>query len=413
MSTNALLDSLRAAVAAAPHDVPLRLHLGSVLLGAGHREEAVRQAATVLSEHPGDGEALALLTAASAPAGTPAPAPPSAQPVDPAPAPRAPGPDDADADDVVRRWSAELAGDARTRYVEGDDGVLDVQAAGLRLADVAGMDEVKARLEAGFLAPMRNPELARAYGATMRGGMLMYGPPGCGKTFIARAVAGELGAAFIPVALSDVLDMYVGGSERNVHELFETARASAPCVVFLDEVDALGGRRSQQGAATRGSVNQLLTEMDGVGSRNDGVFVLGATNAPWDVDVALRRPGRFDRMLLVMPPDETARQAVLRHHLRALPVGDVDLARLAAATDGFSGADLAHLCSTAAERALMDSARTGTARLIVTEDLRAALREVRASTGPWLESARNVAQFANEGGAYDDLVRHLRRRKLM
>lgn len=411
MSSNALLDSLRAAVAAAPHDVPLRLHLGAVLLAAGHRQEAVRQAATVLAEHPGDGEALALLTAASALAGTPAPATP-APATSPSPGPEhAPGSDEAD--EAVRRWSAELADDARSRYVEGDDGVLDVQAAGLRLADVAGMDEVKARLEAGFLAPMRHPELARAYGATMRGGMLMYGPPGCGKTFIARAVAGELGAAFIPVALSDVLDMYVGGSERNVHELFETARASAPCVVFLDEVDALGGRRSQQGAATRGSVNQLLTEMDGVGSRNDGVFVLGATNAPWDVDVALRRPGRFDRMLLVMPPDEPARQAVLRHHLRALPVGDVDLARLAAATDGFSGADLAHLCSTAAQRALMDSARTGTVRLIVTEDLRAALREVRASTGPWLESARNVAQFANEGGAYDDLVRHLRRRKLM
>jgi len=188
-------------------------------------------------------------------------------------------------------------------------GAFDVEPAGLRLSDVGGMVEVKERLEAAFLAPLRNPDLVRLYGKSLRGGLLLYGPPGCGKTFIARAVAGEMGARFLAVSLAEILDMYVGQSERNVHELFETARRSAPCVVFLDEIDALGQKRSHlRNNAARGTVNQLLAELDGVQNLNEGVYVLGATNHPWDIDVALRRPGRFDRMLLVLPPDEEARQ---------------------------------------------------------------------------------------------------------
>jgi SpoVK/Ycf46/Vps4 family AAA+-type ATPase len=222
-----------------------------------------------------------------------------------------------------------------------------------------------------------------------------------------------MGARFLAVSLADVLDMWLGQSERNVHEVFEVARRSAPCVVFFDEVDAIGQKRSQQrNSAGRGAVNQLLTEMDGIGAANDGVFVLGATNHPWDVDVALRRPGRFDRMLLVLPPDAPAREAVLRFHLRDRPVAGIDLGRLAKRTDGYSGADLAYVCEAAAERALLDSARTGTARMITQEDLVAAVDEVRPSVGPWLETARNVAQFANDNGTYDELLAYLRKRRM-
>ena len=217
--------------------------------------------------------------------------------------------------------------------------------------------------EAAFLAPLRNPELRRVYGKSLRGGLLLYGPPGCGKTFIARAVAGELGAAFLSVSVNDVLDMWIGNSERNMHEIFRTARRQAPCVVFLDELDALGGKRSRsQSSGMRNTVNQLLTELDGVDAgANEGVFVLAATNVPWDVDIALRRPGRLDRTLLVLPPDGPAREAILRYHLRERPIENVDLGKLVKATDGLSGADLAHLCEAAAESALLDSARTGTA----------------------------------------------------
>lgn len=276
------------------------------------------------------------------------------------------------------------------------------------------MREVKERLEAAFLAPLRNPELRKLYGKSLRGGLLLYGPPGCGKTFLARAVAGELGASFLNVALSDVLDMWVGASERNLSSIFKTARRNAPCVVFLDELDALGGKRSRiQHGGMRNTVNQLLTELDGVGSENDGVFVLAATNHPWDVDSALRRPGRLDRTLLVLPPDEEARQAVLHYHLRERPVAGVDLGKLARRTDGFSGADLAHVCETASEYALMDSVRSGEPRMIDMADLTKAAKELRPSTEAWFGTARNVAMYANNDGTYDDLLAYLKKRKLL
>ena len=290
----------------------------------------------------------------------------------------------------------------------------DAEHTGLTLADVAGLDEVKKRLEAAFLAPMRNPELRKLYGKSLRGGLLLYGPPGCGKTFIARAVAGELGARFITVSFADLIDMFVGRSERNIHELFEVARRNAPCVVFLDEVDAIGQKRSQlRNTPMRSAVNQLLLELDDVASDNTGVFLLAATNHPWDVDSALRRPGRFDRTLLVLPPDGPAREGVFRYHLRDRPVAGIDLARLSQADRRVLGADIAHVCETAAERALLDSVQRGEARLIGQADLEAAVGEVRPSLGTWFETARNVALFANEGGAYDDLVAYLRKRRLI
>jgi SpoVK/Ycf46/Vps4 family AAA+-type ATPase len=290
----------------------------------------------------------------------------------------------------------------------------DVERSGLRLADVAGMAEVKRRLEAAFLAPMRNPELGRLYGKSLRGGLLMYGPPGCGKTFIARAVAGELGARFMAVSFADVIDMFVGQSERNIHELFGLARRNAPCVLFLDEVDALGQKRMQlRNTPMRSAVNQLLLELDDVSASNDGVFLLAATNHPWDVDSALRRPGRFDRTLLVLPPDERAREAIFRYHLRERPVAGVNLSRLASLSNGYSGADIAHICETAAEHALMDSVQLETPRMIGQSDVEAAIGEVRPSLSPWFETARNVALFANEGGMYDDLAAYLRKHRLL
>src|SRR5205823_14887773 len=233
-----------------------------------------------------------------------------------------------------------------------DGPVDDVEPATLRLADVGGMDAVKQRLEVAFLGPMRNPELARLYGKSLAGGLLLYGPPGCGKTFVARAVAGELGARFYAVSLADILDHYLGDTEKNVQAIFDTARRNAPCVLFLDEVDAIGHRRSRIGSGwtgLRSAVNQLLAELDSVGADNEGVFVLAATNHPWDVDPALRRPGRFDRTILVLPPDPGAREAILRYHLRERPLAGIDLRALVRRTEDFSGADLAHLVDSAAE----------------------------------------------------------------
>jgi AAA+ superfamily predicted ATPase len=296
----------------------------------------------------------------------------------------------------------------------GDSPAHDVERPTVTLADVGGLADVKDRLEIAFLAPLRNPELRRLYGKSLRGGLLLYGPPGCGKTFVARAVAGELGAAFVSVGISEVLDMWIGTSERNLHELFELARRKAPCVLFFDEVDALGQRRSQlRNNAMRTTVNQFLAELDSVDAENDGVFVLGATNIPWDVDPALRRPGRFDRTVLVLPPDDAARTEILDYHVRERPIAGIDLPALAARTGGFSGADLAHLCETAAEYALLDSVRSGTVRMIGMPDFERALTEVKPSTGPWFDAARSVALFANEGGAYDDLADFFKKNRML
>ncbi|MFD3531572.1 AAA family ATPase [Streptomyces sp. NPDC058664] len=434
-----LIRSLRAAVAAAPGDVPLRLHFAELLLSEGRNDEAVTEAAVALQHAPGDADARALmmramgvpLATASTPATEQPTTPPvhaeqSVKPVTPE-TPVTPEPSAGDARgfdwDAAEQQVRDLVG---PRFLEdpqaadgegaaGDAAAWDVDAPGaVRLADVGGMEEVKDRLEAAFLAPMRNPELRRLYGKSLRGGLLLYGPPGCGKTFIARAVAGELGANFLTVSLSDVLDMWIGASEKNIHDIFETARRQAPCVVFLDELDALGAKRSRtHHSGLRNVVNQLLTELDGIasGAGNEGVFVLAATNVPWDVDIALRRPGRLDRTLLVLPPDATARESILRYHLRERPIEAVDLGKLVKATEDFSGADLAHVCESAAEAALLDSARSGSVRLITTKDLLGAAKQIKPSTEPWFAAARNVAMFANEGGLYDDLLAHLKRKR--
>jgi AAA+ superfamily predicted ATPase len=451
-----VLDSLRAAVAAMPDDVPLRVHLATMLLQAGQRDEAVRHLGAVLQQDPGNAAAIGLLTSPAAPSpAAPSPAAPS-----PAEQARRPSPPEADSPapgrhrpaedltatapfeaaqfedpepgserlanggfdwsqaedelrDVLPQMFVDDGGDAASAGID-EAHAYSAEGAGLTLADVAGMTEVKARLEAAFLAPMRNPELRKLYHKSLRGGLLLYGPPGCGKTFVARAVAGELGAQFITVSFADLIDRYVGQSERNIHQLFDAARRSAPCVLFLDEVDAIGQKRSQlRNTPMRSAVNQLLLELDDVASDNTGVFLLAATNHPWDVDSALRRPGRFDRTLLVLPPDGAAREGVFRFHLRERPVAGVNLGRLAKLTEGYSGADIAHVCETAAEQALLDSVRTGEPRLISQADLEAAVSEVRPSLGTWFDTARNVALFANEGGAYDDLAAYLRKRKLI
>lgn len=400
-----LIRSLRAAVAAAPEDVPLRLHFAELLLAEGRHDEAVAQVAVALQHAPGDEAVRALMVRAMQL---------------PAAGTRPPGFDWAAAEQEVagvvgpRFAATEAPLTADGSGDPGDASAWDIDAPGdVRLADVGGMQEVKDRLEAAFLTPMRNPELRKLYGKSLRGGLLLYGPPGCGKTFIARAVAGELGAGFMSISLSDILDMYIGSSERNVHDIFEAARRQAPCVVFLDELDALGAKRSRtHHSGLRNVVNQLLTELDGIdAAQNEGVFVLAATNVPWDVDLALRRPGRLDRTLLVLPPDAPARESILRYHLRERPVESVDLGRIVKVTEDFSGADLAHLCESAAEYALLDSARSGTVRMIGTKDLLNAAKQIKPSSESWFASARNVAMFANDGGVYDDLVIYLKKKR--
>jgi AAA+ superfamily predicted ATPase len=277
----------------------------------------------------------------------------------------------------------------------------------LSFADVAGMAAVKESLRVKLLLPVQQPELFAAYGKRAGGGVLLYGPPGAGKTHLARAAAGELGASFVNVGLADILDMYVGSSERNLRATFDMARRNRPCVLFFDEVDALAARRSDMRQAhTRQLVNQFLAELDGVDEHaNEGVLVLAATNAPWYIDVAFRRPGRFDQMVFVPPPDAAARAAILRILCRDKPLAEMDFDAVARATEHMVGADLKGVVDRAVEVKLRQSISAGRPLPLSTADLLAAAQGSRpTAVREWMATARNYVLHANESGVWDELM---------
>jgi len=275
-------------------------------------------------------------------------------------------------------------------------------------AQVGGLESLKEAARMKIILPFQKPELFAKYGKKAGGGLLLYGPPGCGKTHFAKAVAGECGAAFFNVGIHDILNLYVGNSERNMHRLFETARSNKPAILFIDEIDALGRKRElmrHSGMTT--TINAFLNELDGVGNDNAGLLVMGATNAPWDIDSAFKRPGRFDQRLFVPPPDQTARESILRIHLADKPVAPLDLTQIARNTEHFSGADLAALVSQAADIALTDILKTGNERPIDNKDIVTVLKQIKPSTLEWLAVAKNYVEYANEEGSYDEIRDYL------
>jgi SpoVK/Ycf46/Vps4 family AAA+-type ATPase len=234
-------------------------------------------------------------------------------------------------------------------------------------ASVGGLLDVKKQINRKIILPYKKPSVFQRFKRRTGGGILLYGPPGCGKTLLARATAGECDAAFFNVAISDVLYMYIGESERKLHALFENARSKAPAILFFDELEALAGKRQHTREATSSKlVSQVLSEMDGFSQNNAGVLILGATNVPWAVDAAFRRPGRFDRMLFVPPPDVEAREQIVERLLADRPVEKhVSPRELAKRTSGFSGADLKNLIESAVDEAIeasLDQGRDSMAR---------------------------------------------------
>ena len=312
------------------------------------------------------------------------------------------GADEADSEVVEGKVRASYGEDPATVSRE-------IERPKVTFQDVGGMEKVKEEIRMKIIHPLTHPELYKAYGKPIGGGILMYGPPGCGKTYLARATAGEIKAGFIAVGINDVLDMWIGNSERNLHELFEQARSHTPCVLFFDEVDALGASRGDmRHHAGRQLINQFLAEMDGVKTSNEGVLILAATNAPWHLDSAFRRPGRFDRILFVPPPDAAARAGILRLHCRGKPIEDLDYDHLAKKTDNFSGADLKAVVDVAIEKKLGEALKAGVPKPLTTKDLVSAAGSLKPTTKEWFATARNYALYSNQGGIYDDILQYLK-----
>lgn len=273
-----------------------------------------------------------------------------------------------------------------------------------RLDDVAGLQEVKTELREKVVAPFQHPEVYARFKVDVGGGILMYGPPGNGKTFIAKAIAGELDAAFFNVNASQLKDKYVGETEKNIQRLFDEAGQHDRAVIFLDEVDHLLSRRGNQKV---GMVAQFLILMDGLVKHNNCLLVLGATNKPWAIDDAVLRPGRMGTHIYVGPPDVEAREAILTYNLRGVPVAeDVSLAVVAGRTEGYSGADMTAVTDRAKRSALNRQLTTGEDTEIRLDDFDAALRKIRPSLTPAMVvefiSWRERGEGGSPGGSLDD-----------
>ena len=275
--------------------------------------------------------------------------------------------------------------------------------------DVGGLDKLKEEIELKIIKPLENADLYAAYGKKVGGGILLYGPPGCGKTYLAKATAGEIKANFISVGINDILDMWIGRSEKNMGFIFEVARRNTPCVLFFDEVDALGASRSDmKNSSGRHVINQFLSELDGIEGNNDGILVMGATNAPWHLDPAFRRPGRFDRIIFVPPPDNESKEKILEIIMNEKPKEKIDFGKVIEQTKFFSGADLKALVDIAIEEKLKIALKTGIPEPISTIDLIAAAKKHHASTREWFNTAKNYALFANESGIYDEILKYIK-----
>lgn len=443
------IGALKSALKYSPENIPLRLQLAELLLRKGELKEAeqhcksalkyspgerrakvllasvyylTREYSTaivileeVLSEYPKSIDALLLISRALLADGSKMQAADYYR--------RAldiePGAVDDELDEHLRLPAHEgLAAFEDDDYDDDDDDDYEaedhafIEKPDINFKDVGGLDDVKKEIDLKIIKPLKFADLYKAYGKKTGGGILLYGPPGCGKTHIARATAGEIEAKFMNITIDDVLDMWIGNSEKNLHELFEIARNNKPCVMFFDEVDALGASRSDMRQSSgRHLINQFLAELDGVEKNNEGLLILGATNAPWHLDPAFRRPGRFDRVVFVAPPDEKARMSILQLMMKTKPAGKIDYQKVASQTEGFSGADIAALIDLVIEDKLEASFSSGMPQPISTEDLLKATKKQKPTTREWFNTAKNYALYANESGLYDDILNYLNIKK--
>jgi transitional endoplasmic reticulum ATPase len=257
---------------------------------------------------------------------------------------------------------------------------------GPTMDEVAGMTKVKEEMYTQIIYPLKFPDLAKEFNIKFGGGILLYGPPGNGKTFLIRALAREAKMNFIYVNPSSLFSQWFGNFEKNITNLFRAARELSPCILFFDELDSLFPSRDQVNSdAARRGVSQFLNEIGGFSSDSSDrpVVILGATNVPWQLDPAVTRPGRFDRMIYIPPPDLEARKLILQHYLSKIKrLGKVDVDELAIKTEGYSAADLEYLCKFTTQKAFLRAVEGNNEELITDKSMNEAMLEVKPSINP-------------------------------
>lgn len=398
------IEELKDALLADPFSSDLRARYAQMLLGSGRLQDALVQfellARHDLGARPWMGKARCLLAM-----GDPEEAVVCYQ--------RARHLDGFEVIDELERLVKPLPARPPTLGLVTKDGTIEVrpsaEPSAIRFDDIGGLDDLKKSLRLQIIEPFLRPGLFARFKKSAGGGFLLYGPPGCGKTLVARALAGEIKGEFINVGVSDVVSMWFGDSEAKLASLFDKARSKRPSVLFFDELDALAFARSKAGSEhTRRIVNEFLAQLDGLMSDNDGILILAATNMPWDIDPAMKRSGRFSRQIFVPPPDASARRRILELKLSGVPVGDIDADAFEKVTEMFSGADLELLVDAAKEQVLAEVLDGAPERPIMQDDLVQAARSMRPTTLDWLRTARNLVRYGAADSSYRDVEKYLR-----
>jgi transitional endoplasmic reticulum ATPase len=299
-----------------------------------------------------------------------------------------------------------------------DDGFIDALKQGLdkngmkvsdfdipttNFSDVGGLHSLKEDLRMKIVYPIKNPQLFSAYGINPGGSMLLYGPPGCGKSLLGEALDGEVNASFYTIGLHQLLDAGIGRAEKQLHEIFHIAKMNAPSVLFIDEVDAIAGHRGGVDHPRSSVVNQLLKELDEVSKFADGVLVVAATSAPWLLDPAFHRAGRFGRRVCVAVPDELERADIVRVLRNRIPVTDLDAQKIAAATPGYTGAELTAIFENAAERAIAGSIKIGCYQALTTQLILEEAKCMQPGAEQWMKMARQEVENARVADCFKEL----------
>lgn len=259
--------------------------------------------------------------------------------------------------------------------------------------DVAGLNGLKRWSKINILGPIHQPKLAKKYNKRFGGGIMMYGPPGCGKTYFVSALAGQGKINLIKVKISSIMDLWVGNTEKNIEKLFREARKKKPCIVFVDEIDGLGGKR-YGGPGNKYSdqaVNQFLMEVSELEEKKSEILVIGATNTPWNVDDALKRSGRFGKSIYVPEPDEEARKALFKMYLKGLPIDkEINYGKLARTGKHLSAADIRSICEEAAGMALEQAYESKNVIPINQKMLEEAVKRERSDVLEWYNTATKM-----------------------